>query len=93
VVEYGYLEDSSPDILLPSPANNDRNMSRFYDYMSIPQTELNDKATIAYAAAIVGGKLNASGQFSWVSCIRSWSVDAWVSRGILGALDKALHRS
>ncbi|PVH73388.1 GMC oxidoreductase [Cadophora sp. DSE1049] len=55
VVEYGYLEDSSPDILLPSPANNDRNMSRFYDYMSIPQTELNDKATIAYAAAIVGG--------------------------------------
>ncbi|KAG4422208.1 hypothetical protein IFR04_004714 [Cadophora malorum] len=55
VVEYGYLEDSSPDILLPSPANNDRNMSRFYDYMSVPQTELNNKTTIAYAAAIVGG--------------------------------------
>ncbi|KAG4441851.1 hypothetical protein IFR05_002652 [Cadophora sp. M221] len=55
VVEYGYLEDSSPDILLPSPANNDRNMSRFYDYMSVPQTELNNQTTIAYAAAIVGG--------------------------------------
>ncbi|KAK0105665.1 hypothetical protein ONS95_004192 [Cadophora gregata] len=54
VVEYGYL-DHSPDILLPSPAKNDRNMSRFYDYMSVPQTELNNKTTIAYAAAIVGG--------------------------------------
>ena len=56
VVEYGNLEESSPDILLPSPANNDRNMSRFYDYMSVPQTELNNKTTIAYAAAIVGGE-------------------------------------
>jgi len=62
VVEYGYLEDSSPDILLPSPANNDRNMSRFYDYMSVPQTELNNKTTIAYAAAIVGGEPKLSNQ-------------------------------
>lgn len=64
MVEYGYLEDSSPDILLPSPANNDRDMSRFYDYMSVPQIELNNKTTIAYAASIVGGEPNSFNQCS-----------------------------
>ncbi|KAH8660866.1 alcohol oxidase [Tricladium varicosporioides] len=54
VVEYGYLDDS-PNILMPSPANNDRNMSRFFDYMTTPQKELNNQTTVAYAAAIVGG--------------------------------------
>lgn len=53
-MEYGYL-DNSPDILLPAPANNDRNLSRFYDYMSVPQTEIFNATTIVYAASIVGG--------------------------------------
>lgn len=54
VVEYGYL-DLSLDILLPSPANNDRNMSRFFDYNSVLQLGLNNQATVVYAAQIVGG--------------------------------------
>ncbi|EPE27723.1 FAD/NAD(P)-binding protein [Glarea lozoyensis ATCC 20868] len=54
VVEYGYI-DPSPDILMPAPANNDRYLPRFYNYSSVPQTELNNATTIVYAAAIVGG--------------------------------------
>ncbi|KAF4633146.1 hypothetical protein G7Y89_g4966 [Cudoniella acicularis] len=54
VIEYGSL-DTSPDILMPSPAINDRNMSRFYDYYTVPQPGLNNQPTTAYAAAIVGG--------------------------------------
>jgi choline dehydrogenase-like flavoprotein len=54
VVEYGYL-DTSPDILLPAPASNDRYLPRFYNYTTVPQVELNNATTIAYAAATVGG--------------------------------------
>ncbi|KAH9204000.1 hypothetical protein DL95DRAFT_529426 [Leptodontidium sp. 2 PMI_412] len=55
VVEYGYLEDMSPDILVPAAATYGRNMSHFLDYMSVPQIELNNQTTIAYAPTIVGG--------------------------------------
>ena len=40
---------------MPSPANNDRNMARYYDYISVPQPELNNQTTVVYAAATVGG--------------------------------------
>jgi choline dehydrogenase-like flavoprotein len=54
VVEYGDLE-TSEDILIPAPASLDRNLAYFYNYSSVPQTEMLNQTTVVYAAAIVGG--------------------------------------
>jgi len=54
VIEYSFLEDD-PEILVPAPASLDRNLAYFYNYTSVPQTELLNQTTVVYAAAIVGG--------------------------------------
>lgn len=54
MIEYGYIE-TTPDISIPAPASTDRNLAYFYNYTNVPQTELFNQPSAAYAAAIVGG--------------------------------------
>jgi choline dehydrogenase-like flavoprotein len=76
VIEYGYVDDQEPGVLVPGLAVPDK---YYHNYQSAPQPGLNGRTAVIYSGGVVGGGTVVNGMFFNRGSAPDY--DGWASLG------------